>query len=79
MKHTVIGETFHGEFQLSLIGAAEGFALSKSQLKRVKKAMGYNDDCICGSCSIVRNCRELGDLVVKPSRNGSGFSGLVVQ
>ncbi len=74
MKHTVIGENFHGEFQLSLIGAAEGFPLTKSQVKRVKRAIEYNDDCICGSCSYIRN---LGGLGVKPM--GNGFSGLVVR
>ncbi|MBI4695562.1 MAG: hypothetical protein HY749_16215 [Gammaproteobacteria bacterium] len=49
MKHTISGHNFHGRYGITLVGPAEGFVLSRSQTRRVERALCPSaPDCKCG-------------------------------
>ena len=48
MKHTISGNNFHGDYSINFYGEAEGFILSKSQERKLWRALCGIEDCKCG-------------------------------
>jgi len=48
MNHIISGGNFHGEFRIVLRGPAGGFVLSKSQERKLDRALCGISDCKCG-------------------------------
>lgn len=49
--HNLMGESFHGWYEVNLKGPAEGFLLSESQTKKLAKAQCGVTGCTCGGHS----------------------------
>ena len=67
--HNLMGESFHGWYEVNLKGPAEGFLLSESQTKKLAKAQCGVTGCTCGGHS---NQVKIGGhvLFVFSARNG---------
>jgi len=52
MRHTLQGETFHGQYNLTLVGPKDGFYLSPYQVKKYASTLcpffSGDNDCQCG-------------------------------
>jgi hypothetical protein len=48
IKHTISGNNFHGDYSVKVVGDEDGFALSKSQIRRIEGALCGVYDCKCG-------------------------------